>query len=112
MAMQPTLDAIKFNLFPASHAAILNWSEFPWHRDRAGIIQTHKPQSSQALAIDVFGTIKVSKERHRILCALAQRCGIPGEGSWEVKLEWTDPTGILCEPRPTQVDAVAFGQRS
>jgi len=109
--MEPTLEDVKANLFHRSHAAIDDWIKFPWHRDINGHIQTHKTESSQALAIDVFGTIKVSEERDRILGALAFQCGVPGEGPWTLELEWTDPANLLREPRPTQVDAIAFGKR-
>jgi hypothetical protein len=102
------LEAIKANLFPASHAAICDWDHFPWHRHR-GVIQTHKLHSSQALAIDVFGTIKVSAERDRIFSALARKCDVPEEGPWTLTIEWTDPDDLLHEPTPTQVDAIAFG---
>lgn len=66
----------------------------------------------QALAIDVFGTIKVSDERDRILGALARKCGVPDHGPWTLKLEWIDRDALLNEPIPTQVDAFAFGQRA
>jgi restriction endonuclease-like protein len=98
-------------LFPASHAAIADWNKFPWHR-RNRVIQTSKPESSQALAIDVFGTIKVSGEIDRILGALAQKCGLPADGPWSIELEWRAPKDLLGEPRPTQVDAIACGSRS
>jgi hypothetical protein len=68
-SMKSTIEAIKKNLFPEAHKAISDWETFPWHNHN-GVIQTYKPESSQALAIDVFGTIKVSEERHRILGAL------------------------------------------
>jgi len=109
--MNPSLEPIKGNLFPASHAAIGDWNKFPWHRWQ-GAVQAHKPQSSQALAIDVFGTIKVSDERNRVLGELAQRCGLPGEGPWTLELEWTDPDNLLGEPTPTQMDAIAFGRNA
>ena len=66
--------------------------------------------SSQALGIDVLGTIKVSDERDRIIGAIARRCGVPGEGPWKLKLEWTDPANFLREPEAIQVDAIAFGK--
>jgi hypothetical protein len=110
--MQSDFEAIKANLFAASHAAIPDWDAFPWHRDRQGAIQTHKVRSSQALAIDVFGTIKVSPDRHRVLGSLAQRCGLPEDGPWGIELEWLDHERLLGEPRPTQVDAIAFGKRA
>lgn len=100
----------QIQLFPASHSAICDWNRFPWHRDRYGVIQTHNRELSQALAIDVFGTIKVSDERDRILGALARECAVPDAGPWTLKLEWTDPHNLLCEPRPTQIDAIASGR--
>jgi hypothetical protein len=105
-------EKIKENLFPASHAAICDWGKFPWHLDTQGVIQTHKLASSQALAIDVFGTIKVSDERDRILGALARKCHVPDDGPWRLELEWVDPDCLLGERRPTQVDAIAFGKRA
>lgn len=107
--METTFKAIQENLFFGSHAAIEDWDRFPWHRDRFGAVQTHKMESSQALAIDVFGTIKVSPESNRILSALAGICGVPDNGPWKLELEWTDPENLLHERRPTQVDAIAFG---
>jgi hypothetical protein len=110
MGMETEFEVIKKNLFPASHAAIGDWDKFPWHRNRHGRIDTDKPHSSQALAIDVFGTIKASPERDRVLSALARQCGLPGDGPWELKLEWIDPENRLKEPTPTQADAIAFGR--
>jgi hypothetical protein len=103
--------AIKANLFPSSHAAIDDWDNFPWHSHK-GIIQTFKQESSQALAIDVFGSIKMSKERDTILASLARSCSLPDEGPWTLKLEWQDPNNLLREPNPTQVDAIAFGRHA
>jgi hypothetical protein len=108
--MKRSFEAIKANLFPASHGAICDWDTFPWHRDCHGIIQTHKLESSQALAIDVFGTIRVSTERDRILGALARKSGVPSDGPWILELEWTEPNNLLSERRATQVDAIAFGR--
>jgi hypothetical protein len=48
----------------------------------------------------VFGTIKVSDERHRILGALAHKCGLPDDGRWELDLEWVDADALLNEPTP------------
>jgi hypothetical protein len=106
------LTAIKANLFPESHASIGDWDKFPWHRDTKGAIDTDKLHSSQALAIDVFGSIKVSDDRDRILAALARTCGLPDDGPWKLELEWLAPRELLGEPRPTQVDAIALGQRA
>ena len=48
----------------------------------------------------MFGTIKVSDERHRILGALAHKCGLPDDGRWDLELEWIDADALLNEPTP------------
>ena len=111
-AVEDPFEKIRANLFPASHASIPDWKTFPWHRDQQRNIQTWKRASSQALAIDVFGTIKVSAERDRILTAVAHECGINDGGPSELELEWTDPGNLLRKPRPTQVDAFASSPRT
>ncbi len=60
--------------------------------------------SSQALAIDVFGTIKTSAYRDEIVDALAQTLGLPTGGPWDITLEWSARSSLLKEPSPTQVD--------
>ncbi|WP_370007146.1 PGN_0703 family putative restriction endonuclease [Sinorhizobium fredii] len=104
--------AVRKNLFPASHAAISDWLTFPWHRDRTNRIQAHKAHSSQAIAIDVFGTLKMSTDRDRVLDAIARRVGVAAGGPWSISLEWTDTDRLLGEPRPTQVDALAVGSKA
>ncbi|POH33700.1 MULTISPECIES: hypothetical protein [Sinorhizobium] len=101
--------AVRQNLFPASHAAISNWLAFPWHRDRNNRIQAHKAHSSQAIAIDVFGTLKMSIDRDRVLDAIARHVGVTPGGPWSLTLEWIDTERLLGEPRSTQVDALAVG---
>ena len=44
------------NLFWAARPAVEPWDEFPWHHRSDGQCDRWKPHSSQALAIDVFGT--------------------------------------------------------
>ncbi|MBX5213970.1 hypothetical protein HJB90_08940 [Rhizobium sp. NLR10a] len=104
--------AVRENLFPASHAAIEDWEAFPWHRDRTNRIQAHKAHSSQAIAIDVLGTIKMSTDRDRIFDAIASTIGVAPGGPWAITLEWTDRDRLLGEPRPTQVDALAVGSKA
>lgn len=101
--------AVRENLYPASHGAIEDWETFPWHRDRTNRIQAYKVHSSQAIAIDVFGTLKTSTDRDRIFDAIAERVGVAPGGPWAITLEWTDADRLLGEPRPTQVDALAVG---
>lgn len=101
--------AVRENLYPASHGAIEDWETFPWHRDRTNRIQAYKVHSSQAIAIDVFGTLKTSTDCDRIFDAIAERVGVAPSGPWAITLEWTDTDRLLGEPRPTQVDALAVG---
>lgn len=107
--MTSDFKAIRDNLFPASHGAIEDWEAFSWHRDGANRIQAHKVHSSQAIAIDVFGTLKMSEDRDRILDAIAERVGVTPGGPWSITLEWMDADRLLGEPKPTQVDALAVG---
>ena len=102
-------EAVRDNLYPASHGAIEDWRAFPWHRDRANQIQAHKAHSSQAIAIDVFGTLKMSADRDRVLNAIAERVGVASGSPWAITLEWMDSDRLLREPRPTQVDVLAVG---
>jgi hypothetical protein len=104
---QSTRMRLESNIFPAAHQACEPWDTFPWHVGRKGAIDTHVPHSSQALAIDVFGTIKISPDRDTILDALAQNIGLPPGGPWTLSLEWTARPSLLNEPRPTQVDVYA-----
>ncbi|ARQ13743.1 hypothetical protein NXC12_PE00142 (plasmid) [Rhizobium etli] len=68
--------AVRANLFSASHGATEDWKGFPWHRDRSNLIQAAKAHSSQAIAIYVFGTLKMSRDRGRIFDAVAERVGL------------------------------------
>jgi hypothetical protein len=78
--------------------------------DKNGRCDTNKEHSSQALAIDVFGTLKAVRQQDRdaVLGRLADRLGLPAAGPWCVDLEWTDTLNHMCEKRSkTQIDAVA-----
>lgn len=97
-------DAIIANMFPAAVAAIEDWDKFKWHRF------AHSPRSSQMLAIDVFGTLKVCPQASRdaILAEIAGRSGVRSDGPWQIQLEWQDSSNRLREIALTQVDAVAI----
>ncbi len=105
------LASLRNNLFEASYAAIEDWQIFPWHRDKRNEVQADKSNSSQALAIDVFGTVRAmaNSRRDTVLDALAAEADLPPGGPWTLELEWMDPQNHLCEPRQTQVDAIAIG---
>ena len=109
---QITRTRLERNIFPAAHQACEPWDTFPWHAGRGGAIDTHVAHSSQALAIDVFGTCKTSPDRDTILDALAQTIGLSIGGPWAITLEWTARPTLLNEPRPTQVDALAESPHS
>lgn len=100
---------IRDNLFPESRKAIEDWDLYPWHRHRQRVTAGW-PKSSQALSIDVFGFLKTrpQEERDAALGALARAVGVPDGGPWRVDLEFTMPGVLLGEPRPTQVDALAW----
>jgi hypothetical protein len=109
---QATRTRIEHNIFPAAHHACEPWETFPWHAGRGGAIDTHVAHSSQALAIDVFGTLKTSTDRDGILDALATTLGVPAGGPWTITLEWRARPSLLNEPRPTQVDVYAESPNS
>ena len=104
---EDTLQRIRQNLFEAAWSAVGSWDTFPWDKDEQGNIQTHKRHSSQALAIDVFGTIKTSRHRDLILGRLAKHLGLTSVGPWKVSLEWRSPDNELHEKRQTQIDVAA-----
>ncbi len=103
---QATRTRLARNIFPAAHQACEPWEKFPWHS------KAHAKHSSQALAIDVFGTIATSANRDAILDALAQTMELPAGGPWEITLEWSARPTLLNEPSPTQVDVYAESPNS
>jgi Restriction Endonuclease associating with ARP len=109
---QATRTRIEHNIFPHAHQACEPWDTFPWHAGRGGAIDTHVTHSSQALAIDVFGTIKTASDCDAILDALATNLGVPAGSPWEITLEWRARASLLNEPRPTQVDVYAENPHS
>jgi hypothetical protein len=103
--------SIEANLFPAALPAVEPWDRFRWHGASGDSCDTYKEKSSQALSIDVFGTLQQSPDRDRVLDQLAASLGLPAGGPWEVGLEWRDPDNWLKEKQRTWVDAVARSPR-
>ncbi len=99
--------SIEANLFPYAQAAVEPWESYRWHSAAGEVCDAFKEKSSQALSIDVFGTLKLHPRRDVLLDALALQLGLPPGGPWEVALEWHDPDNVLAEKTPTWVDAVA-----
>jgi hypothetical protein len=104
--------SIEANLFPYAQAAVEPWAEFRWHGATGESCDTWKAHSSQALAIDVFGTLSQHPKRDGALNVLAAELGLPPGGPWEVRLEWHDPDNLLREKTPTFVDAIARSPRA
>ena len=94
-----TKQAIADNIFHAARPAIRDWEAFPWHLDSKGECDTWKRHSSQALAIDLFGTLRAAadKTRNLILNRFASHIGAPTGGSWSVEPEWLDRKNRLRE---------------
>jgi hypothetical protein len=90
--------AVRQNLFPESAAAALSREDFPWHRDGSGEVTAAMRQSSQALAIDVFGVLTSLKEPSRIVDAWLGHCGLSLVGPWKPWLERSVPGPLLGEP--------------
>jgi len=97
----PDRGPLEAAIFQHAHAAIQDWDGFAWH---SGIEQ---PYSSQGLAIDVLGTMKVHPQRNELvkcMLDLVFREVLSFSGSWKVSLE--HEVLALNEPRPTQLDAL------
>lgn len=67
------------NIFPLAWNAVKNIDGFRWHD------QAYKINSSQALSIDVFGSIQTSPNRDVILHELASQLGIPSKSPWNIE---------------------------
>lgn len=93
------------NIFPAAWPIVQSWDELDWGR---GAISR---RSSQALAVDVFGTIALSPARDAVLDALAAKLGLPAGGPWQVDLEWCDRENTLNESQLTPMDVVLRSPR-
>ncbi len=95
--------SLEANLFYAAHAAVEPWRAFRWHSAAGEHCDTYTEKSSQALAIDVFGTLRVHPGRDRVLDRLAQHLGLPGGGPWETMLEWQDSLlGLARQAEPAE----------
>ncbi|MDH5429139.1 MAG: hypothetical protein OEY57_13325 [Nitrospirota bacterium] len=103
---QATRTRLELNIFPAAHQACEPWEKFAWQT------KAHLAHSSQAMAIDIFGTIKTSANQDAIMDALAQTLGLPTGGPWDITLEWAARSSLLNEPSPTQVDVYAESPQS
>ncbi|MBD3233218.1 MAG: hypothetical protein GF315_05795 [candidate division Zixibacteria bacterium] len=104
-----TRESVKKNIFSHSLPSVEPWDEFLWHYNNRQRCDTNQLNSSQALAISVFGYLKLvaQSERDLVMNTLALKLGLPHGGPWEVDLEWLDKENRLREKRRSQIDAVA-----
>lgn len=91
------LSLLRANIFRDAWPAIDDWEKFPWHKGSNRKTDTWKLHSSQALAIDVFGTIYTSSAKMHIFNALARQAGLHESDQWSLFLEWLDPDNVMHE---------------
>ncbi|MBL8199865.1 MAG: hypothetical protein JNK40_02745 [Chromatiales bacterium] len=101
--------AIEANLFAGARRIVREQPDFPWHRDSRGAVTATQPNSSQALAVDLFGTIDVLSSRNAIVDAWMADMSLTLAGPWTIELEALLPRELLGERRQTQMDALAIG---
>jgi hypothetical protein len=101
--------AVAQNIFPAARP-VVGQVGFPWHRDSSGRVTACRKESSQALAIDFFGTIQRLESRDRIIQDWVQQLALAiSKQNWTLEPEVCVPRTLLGEPRPTQIDYLASG---
>ncbi len=94
-----TIGNIKKNLFYRSIDAISDYNRFDWHKDKCGMIDTGQNNSSQALAIDFWGCLKLSKYKNELINKLF----VETENDWDIQFEYVDKK-LLSEKKSTQID--------
>jgi len=94
------IQSIKDNLFKRSIEAIDDYTKFDWHNYN-GVIDTDKINSSQALAIDFWGCLKLSPYKNKIINDIFNKnCS-----NWKVIFEYANKA-LLSEITPTQIDVI------
>ncbi len=93
------IESIKKNLFYRSINSIDDYYDFDWHKD------SNKVNSSQALAIDFWGCLKLSPYKNRLINLFFNK----DDDNWEIKFEYKDKS-LLSEKRATQIDLIVESQ--
>lgn len=101
---------IKKNLFPSVYDIVDRETKFPWHRYK-NKITTGQDNSSQALAINLFGTIAKMPSHNQIVNAWVKALHLKIDEKWEIQLEEILPKELLEETKSSQIDAVAKGNK-
>ncbi len=91
-------NSIRDNIFPPAYSAIENPEYIKWHK------HANLPNSSQVLAIDVFGTIKMSKFKDEIVNEICRNANIYSSSDWNIEFEYEPQKSILNEPTSSQID--------
>lgn len=107
--LEAEIKAVEANLFPRIRSLVRDDPGFPWHRDRSKAVTASRVVSSQALAVDVFGTIQRLSSRDLIVGEWTKHLQLPFAGPWKLELESLVPKSLLGEPRSTQIDVLASG---
>lgn len=92
---QQKIERIKNNLYIRSVDFIDNYYNFDWHED------SDKINSSQALAIDFWGCLKLSPYKTKLINMIFNK----KEDNWDIILEYSDKK-ILSEKRSSQIDVL------
>lgn len=99
------IKSIKKNLFYRSINSINDYFNFDWHNYK-GNIDTDKINSSQALAIDFWGCLKLSPYKNQLINMFFDKNGT----NWELIYEYIDKS-LLSEKRPTQIDIILESEK-
>lgn len=92
------LEQIKLNMFPIAFDSIELPLEIKWHKF------AHLCNSSQVLAFDIFGTIKASKFKDKIINEICKIISLNTDKEWQVQLEYEPEENILNETKSSQID--------
>lgn len=100
---------IRANLFEGAQYVLAELPGKVWHRDKTKSVTAHRSHSSQALALDVFGTIARLDSRDAIVNAWARALNVPNFGTVTIEPEALIPRATLGEPKSTQIDIAING---
>lgn len=109
-------ERVKRNIFPKAWDWVETQETFRWHEGADKKCDSWKPHSSQALAIDFFGTLAQATpgSRNNILNTLARLSRLDDGENWTVDVEWVDNNNPMNEnaEHPTQFDAIARSEKT
>jgi hypothetical protein len=85
---------------------IIDYQIFPWDKDKFGNIRTMYPNSSQAIVLDIWGCISLSKYKDDIINIIF----IPDnpQKDWQIRFEWREEYNFLHEFVRTCIDIIIY----